>query len=401
MRTLVLSLTISFASLFTFEAFSQYTFFKEKEGFAIEVSLQNTDLIRLPIYRNSISSLAVVGDRIIGGTKAEEGLSPFIFTASLAQKKMTESKDLADIIPGQREIVTGFCRGKNNLLYAGTIANEINDSLSGSGHLIEVVAAGKDKIKINDLGIPVKNEGVFALTLDNSRSVLYGLSYPSGIFFVYNLKTRQTKTFQNTVLTKEQKETMREFSLNPGNYLSRALVVDSKGFVYGSSPVNKMFMFDAAVSRFSILDDELPDVWGRSVLGQADALIKSPGGIIYGGNSGDGQLFELNPTTRRIKNLGKPIMMNRIRGLAFGADKKLYGIAGAPPGYAHFFSYDPVHGYKDYGNPQFIMKAPGIEQGIEWRGFRLGSIASSEDGKFIVLGEDESLSQLLIYPVDN
>jgi hypothetical protein len=265
--------------------------------------------------------------------------------------------------------------------------------------LIEVVA-GKDKIKVNDLGIPVQNEGVFALTLDNSSSVLYGLSYPSGIFFVYNLKTRQTKTFENTVPKKEQKATMEEFSISPDNYLSRALVVDNKGFVYGSSPVNKMFAFDPATNQFSILNDELPDVWGRNVLGQADALIKSPDGTIYGGNSGDGQLFALNPTTRRIKNLGKPVMMNRIRGLAFGADKKLYGIAGAPPGYAHFFSYDPVQGYKDYGNPQFIMKAPGIEQGIEWRGFRLGSIASSEDGKFIVLGEDESLSQLLIYPVD-
>lgn len=400
MRTLAISFTMIFASLCTSEAFSQYTFFKEKEGFAIEVSLQNTDLVRLPIYQNSISSLAVVGDRVIGGTKAEEGLSPFVFTASLSQKKMIEANDLSDIIAGQREIVTGFARGKNNSLYAGTIANKINDSLLGSGHLIEVVT-GKDKLKINDLGIPVKNEGVFALTLDNSGSVLYGISYPSGIFFVYNLKTRQAKTFQNTVPTKKQKETMREFSIKPGDYLSRALVLDNKGFVYGSSPVNKIFVFDPVTNQFSILDDELPDVWGRSVLGQADALIKSPSGSIYGGNSGDGQLFELNPTTRRIKNLGKPIMMNRIRGLAFGADKRLYGIAGAPPGYAHFFSYDPVHGYKDYGNPQFIMKAPGIEQGIEWRGFRLGSIASSEDGKFIVLGEDESLSQLLIYPVDN
>jgi hypothetical protein len=400
MRTLVISILVIFAFLSTSDAFSQYTFFKEKEGFAIEVSLENTDLVRLPVNRNSISSLAVVGDLVVGGTKANEGLSPFIFTVSLSQKKMIEAQDLADIIAGQRGIVTGFARAKNNSLYAGTIANKINDSLSGSGHLIEVVLSG-DKIKTNDLGIPVKNEGVFALTLDNSGTTLYGLTYPSGIFFVYNLKNARTTTFQNTVLTKNQKAKMKEFSIKPDNYLSRALVVDDKGLVYGSSPVNKMFVFDPATSQFSILKDELPDVWGRSVLGQADALIKSPGGIIYGGNSGDGQLFELNTTTRRIKNLGKPIMMNRIRGLAFGADKKLYGIAGAPPGYAHFFSYDPIHGYKDYGNPQFIMEAPGIEQGIEWRGFRLGSIASSEDGKFIVLGEDESLSQLLIYPVGN
>ncbi len=50
--------------------FAQY--FYPLNGFAIEVSLENTDLKRLPIYRNSISSLKVVGDFIIGGTSANE-----------------------------------------------------------------------------------------------------------------------------------------------------------------------------------------------------------------------------------------------------------------------------------------------------------------------------------------
>ena len=44
---------------------AQYTFFSPKESFAIEVSLPNTELKRLPIYQNSISSLIVTGDYII------------------------------------------------------------------------------------------------------------------------------------------------------------------------------------------------------------------------------------------------------------------------------------------------------------------------------------------------
>ena len=91
-------------------------------------------------------------------------------------------------------------------------------------------------------------------------------------------------------------------------------------------------------------------------------------------------------------------MMNRLRGLTTAKDGKIYGIAGAAPGYAHLFSYDEKNGFVDMGNPEFEMKAPGIEQGINWRGFQLGSIASSEDGKYIVIGEDESLSQLLVFP---
>lgn len=384
------------------KAFSQYTFFKEKEGFAIEVSLSNTKLIRLPVYRNSISSLAVIGDHIIGGTTADEKLSPFIFSASLSKKEMTAAQDLAGMIPGQRAVATGFFKGRNKSLYAGTIANKINDSINGTGHLIEVKSGTDGKIQISDLGTPVKGEGIFALTIDNASGILYGLSYPSGIFFSYRIATRETKNYANTVASQEEKDTLNEYSIKPEKYLSRALVVDNKGLVYGSRPVNKMFVFDPSSDKFSILNDALPEVWGRRTLGQADALITSKDGKIYGGNSGDGQLFEVNIVTQKIKNIGKPIMMNRIRGLAFGADNKLYGIAGSPPGYAHFFSYDPSNeGFSDYGNPQFIMKAPGIEQGIEWRGFRLGTITATEDGKYIVLGEDESLSQLLIYPVSN
>jgi len=384
------------------QSFSQYTFFKDNEGFAIEVSLSNTKLIRLPAYRNGISSLAVTGDLVTGGTTAGEKLSPYIFTASLSKKEMIAVKDVGDVIAGQQAVATGFFHGKNNILYAGTLAGRINDSTYGDGHLIEVRTGAGGSIDLTDLGSPVKGEGVFALTIDTASGMLYGLSYPSGIFFTFRIATKETKTFLASKITQAEKDTLNEFSIAPDKYLSRALVVDNKGLVYGSRPVNRMFVFDPSLNTFTTLSDMLPEVWGRRTLGQADALIRSKEGKLYGANSGDGQLFELDASSLKIKNLGKPIMMNRIRGLAFGADNKLYGIAGAPPGYAHFFSYDQANeGFSDYGNPQFIMKAPGIEQGIEWRGFRLGAIAASEDGKYIVLGEDDTLSQLLVYPVGN
>jgi hypothetical protein len=89
-----------------------------------------------------------------------------------------------------------------------------------------------------------------------------------------------------------------------------------------------------------------------------------------------------------------------MKGLAFAADGRLYGIAGGAPGTTHLFSYDPRSGgFLDLGNPRFDMKAPGIEQGIWWRGFQLGTLAASDDGRFIVMGEEEALSQLMIFPV--
>jgi hypothetical protein len=93
-------------------------------------------------------------------------------------------------------------------------------------------------------------------------------------------------------------------------------------------------------------------------------------------------------------------MMPGMPGLEFGRDGKLYGVTCAPPGYTHLFVYDPLAGgYSDLGNPRFTMAAPGIEQGIAWRGFRISSVQASEDGRYIVMGEDESLSQLMVFQV--
>jgi hypothetical protein len=123
-------------------------------------------------------------------------------------------------------------------------------------------------------------------------------------------------------------------------------------------------------------------------------------GSLFGGNAGDGQLFRLDPETGLVANLGKPISMPRMKGLAFAADGKLYGVGGASPGYAHLFSYDPgIQGYVDLGNPRFTMTEPGLEQGIFWRGFQLGTLAVSEDGRYVVMGEEETLSQLMVFPV--
>jgi hypothetical protein len=380
---------------------AQYTFFEPKEAFAIEVSLDNSLLKRLPIYRNSISSLVISGDHIIAGTTANEGLTPFIFTASLAKRELVSFLDVNETTPGQRSIRTGFSRGKNNGLYAGTIANKNEKGENQDGHLIEVGVGADGANSIKDLGAPIPGEGIFSLTADSKGTILYGITYPTGIFFTYNIATKAVKTFKDIVPSTQDLHRLSEYVLNPEDWLCKALIEGPQGQIFGSLPINKLFSFDPASQRFHIFEDHLPEVWGRRTLGQVESWAKSKDGKLYGGNAGDGQLFEINPVNKKVKNLGKPIMMPRLRGLAFARDGKLYGIAGSLPGYAHLFSYNPnKEGFSDYGNPQFTMKAPGIEQGIDWRGFQLGTIASSPDGKYIVMGEDESLSHLLVFAVD-
>jgi len=346
------------------------------------------------MYRNSISSLTVKGDMIIGGTTTSDGSSPFIFSASLSMKEVVKIFDLNEIIPGQVSIRSGFSNWKDNVLVAGTIPAKNND-----GHLLTITIDAGQNIVCRDLGVPVKGEGIFSLTQKTNGNLVLGLTYPSGYLFSYDLNTGNTKVHKDVSPSEKDIARIAHFGLKPENYLSRALVSDNKGRIYGSMPVNRIFMFNPSDGKFKIYENALPFVWGREVLGQADAWAVSDDGTIYGGNAGDGQLFELNPETGKIRNLGKPCMMPRIRGLAFGSDGKLYGLSGGAPGYSHLFTYDKTDGFYDFGNPEFVMKIEEVEGGILWRGFQLGTIASSEDGKYIVMGEDEALSQIMVLPV--
>ena len=383
--------------LCVFRLSAQYEFFAPKEAFAIEVSLDNSTLKRLPIYRNSISSLIVSGDQIIGGTTADEKLTPFIFTASLSKREVTGIIDLNEIVPGQRSVSTGFTKRNGNILYAGTLPDKEG---KGEGHLIAITIEITGGLSIKDLGIPIPGEGIFALTADAKGDVLYGISYPTGMFFTYSITTKSVKTFKDISPSRKDLRLFSEYLMNPEDYLCKALMAGPNGQILGSALVNKLFSFDPVTQKIKIFKEELPEVWGRRSLGQIECWAKSKSGKLYAGNAGDGQLMEINPVSGEIRNVGKPVMMPRLRGLTFAKDGRLYGIAGALPGYAHLFSYAPdKEGFKDYGNPQFKMTAPGIEQGIDWRGFQLGTIASSEDGKYVVMGEDEALSQLLIFTV--
>ncbi len=380
-------------------ASAQYTFFNPKGSFAVEASLENTDELRMPMYQNAMSSLTVSGDFVLGGTSAEKGLSPLLFTSSLSQRKLTAIKPLEDLVKGQLSIQTGFSKAKSgNVFYAGTMPQP---GKGLGGHIIEVQVNLQGQIAVKDLGEPVAGEGIFAMTFNPEKNEFYGIVHPSGKFFTFNLKTGKKQIYDQTAPSQKDLDTYHSFALEPEDYLGRALVIDQQGRIYGSRAINKLFCFDPATQSVSVLKDELPFVWGREAMGRIDSWVKMPEGTIYGSNAADGQLFRLDPLKQTIVNLGKPIMMPRIMAMTPGKNGMLYGIAGASPGYAHLFSYHPQKGFRDLGNPEFKMITPGLEQGINWRGFQIASMATSQGGNYIIMGENEALSQLMVFPAED
>ena len=392
-KTIVLSMLILLGAWELTQA--RFKFFTPPGSFAVEVSLENSTPTRLPIYRNAITSLEVMGDWIVGGTSADQGKSPFLFLASLSRRQLEQAVDLGKMIPGQRAVPSGFGRGRNGILYAGSVP----DLPGESGHLLELKIENQS-LSVRDLGSPVSGEGIFSLAVDARRESIYGITSPSGKFFVYDQTSRQTRRFEETTPSRRTTAFLHDYVMAPEDYLCRRLIVDRKGRVWGSLPINRLFCFLPETGRLEVLKEELPEGWGRRALGRVDSWAMDEQGILYGGAASEGQLFRLDPESGSVTNLGKPVQMPRMKGLAFAADGRLYGIAGGAPGTTHLFSYDPRSGgFLDLGNPRFDMKAPGIEQGIWWRGFQLGTLAASDDGRFIVMGEEEALSQLMIFPV--
>jgi len=369
-------------------------YFAPPGSFTVEISLESSPYLRLPLHRNAVTSLAVVGDHAIGGTSAKSGLSPLLFAVSLTKRKLVATLDVAQVVKGQRAIVSGFGRDDGHALFAGTLPQKHGDS----GHLLRVTL-GDGGLEARDLGAPVPNEGVFALTCDERRGMLYGISHPSGKFFRFDLAARTVEAYDSTSPDRAALDSYRQFALKPSDYLSRRLVVDGEGRVYGSQPVNKLFRFDPKTERLEVLPEELPGHSDRRVLGRADSWAVAPDGALYGGNAGDGQLFRLDPASGKVVNLGKPGMLPRLKGLAFARDGRLYGVTGGAPGYSRLFRYDPKDGFVELGIPRFEMTGEDMPAGIFWRGFQLAALAASEDGRYVVMGDEEVLSQLMVFPV--
>ena len=195
-RSVLLSILGLLALVMFLEA--EYTFFTPPGSYAVEVSLENSNYLRLPIYRNAITSLAVVGDYAVGGTSASPDLSPFVFAVSLSKRRLERVVDVSKVVPGQRAILSGFEIGSPGTLYAGTMP----DRPGASGHLIEIKVSA-DRLTVEEKGIPVEGEGVFSIVADVRAPVIYGISHPSGKFFAFDLQARQTHLFPETAPSRQ------------------------------------------------------------------------------------------------------------------------------------------------------------------------------------------------------
>ncbi len=283
-----------------------------------------------------------------------------------------------------------------------TIWKDVKDHFAGygGGHLYRYKPTESNKrvklpdmrCELEDLGVPLAGNSVYALTSSADKQTLYGLTYPDGHLFAYDIA--------GGVLSDKGPVDGKLTFHGPERHwrsLPRALICAPDGKVYTSGTDGYLVYYDPATDRIESTSYMLP---GDRFPGEdatyavAEYFTAGPDGKIYGGAS-DGHLFSFETEgDPDLKNLGKARSVRRLRCLTTGADGKIYLIAGERTSTKHcmMFVWDPADpGYENLG-----MLIVDSSPHYYWRGYQFDAMATGLDGT-IYIGESERRSHLFLY----
>jgi len=373
----------------------------------------------IPANSSAVTSLLTAQNGIIyGGTTGEES---YLF---LFNPEINKVRHLGKI-PGEEGIHHALVEDKDGFIYLGTGRNMFEEiSLSKGGIGEETVSktlwedikkhfndyqgghlyrydpkSDNQKVKLpdmscelKDLGIPLAHNSIYALTINPAGNEIYGITYPDGHFFIYNIESKEF-----TDLGPVDEEIVFHGPERYWRSLPRALICDPSGRVFFSGTKGIIRYYDP-VSRMLISTEvKIPGDYYYLQFFTDYAVVEDfttdSAGLIYGGTS-DGYLFSLETKDMKLKNLGKMRASRRLRCLSVGLDGNVYMMAGERSSSrpCQFYSYDPNEGeFNDLGL-LIVDRSPYYY----WRGQQFDAMTTGKDGT-LYIGESERSSHLFLY----
>ena len=373
----------------------------------------------IPAQSSAITSLLAARDgNIYGGTSGQEAYL-WVF-----EPQINKVRHLGRI-PGQQGVHHALAEDAEGNLYAGTgksmleefpltpgkpgeagihelLWNDIRRHFASDpgGHLYRYqpkqsnarVKLPAMDCELEDLGIPVANNAVYALTASPDGRELYGLSYPDGHFFVHSVGERKLAD-----LGPIDREVVFHGPERHWRSLPRALVCDAAGRVFTSGTSGALVYYCPHDKKIVETGLRVPGDYYHVQFYRDHAVVEcfaqAPSGLIYGGTC-DGYLFAFDPAKMKLTNLGKPRASRRLRCLAVAPSGKVYVMAGersaAKP--CQCYCYDPREGgFEDLGL-LIVDRSPYYY----WRGYQFDAMAAARDGT-LYLGESERRSHLFLF----
>ncbi len=225
--------------------------------------------------------------------------------------------------------------------------------------------------KFEDQSLAPHGEGILSMTMDTRRGRLYGLTWPTGYFIHYDLKTKELKNLGKTSAEGEngKGETYRT--------ICRALANDPRdGSVYFTTSTGDILRYrydldaietvqgeDLRKDYFGLYD---PTSAGHMGYNWRQVIWHPEENVIYGVHGNSGYLFRFDPRTPRVEVLDRITSMpSRMSGMY---DQFSYGYLGfslGPDGETlHYLTGGPVYidGKRVSGKKHTAM---GESKGIE------------------------------------
>lgn len=215
------------------------------------------------------------------------------------------------------------------------------------GHLLALDMKTK---QYEDLAIAPEREGILTMTMDPERQRIYGLTWPTGYFFRYDLKTREMKNL-GRVADQGENGTGNRYQT-----ICRSLVVDPRdGAVYFTNSNGDIYRYRVERDALETLSTESmrKDYFGQYDPHSAGHMgynwrqtVWHPGtNMIYGVHGNSGYLFRFDPTTERLEVLDRITSAPSQRAGMF--DQFSYGYLGfalGPDGDTlHYLTGGPIY----------------------------------------------------------
>ena len=342
---------------------------------------------RLPMHDSTWGLCTGVDGKIYIGACGEliGGLSVFILSYDPMTEKLTYHAEVAPAIneptdsgrATQSKIHYGMIGGSDGLIYCSTHAsgppldNPIwrpwnswdDERMRFPG--AHIFTFNPKTNEIVDFGIGPKLEGTRALALDEKRRKMYGITWPRNRFYVFYLDERRYKDLG------------RFGDVNP-----QAVFLDKRGFAYTTDDNGYILECNPDTDELRRLDVKCPHMPYRTGWHNVpyDVVPSPDGETFFGVDWGyENHIWEFDPRDHSMKDYGRgwgpegwrtdsQMETWQLRGLTFGADRKLYYTARCGwdnLGQQHLLRFDPATGERE---------VLGI---IDWPDRRIVHIASA------------------------
>lgn len=255
----------------------------------------------------------------------------------------------------------------------------------------ETVYLQEDNAALEDIGIVIPENSVYAMTIDQQRHKIYGITYPDAHFFSVDLATKKISNhgeLLDTIVYAGPEHTWRS--------IPRSLVCLSNGHVVISGNDGLIEVFNPQDGKFTKTKLRIPgeywESWNYTGYPVIEQFVYVNDSLIYG-STNDGFLFRLNMIDMEIIDLGKARLSRRVRGMVLGNDDQIYMICGELGEPCKLFSYN-TKANQGYVNRGYISvdRSPYYQK----RAYQFDTMTVGIDGA-IFIGESDRRGKLFIY----